>query len=106
MKRSGEGVIGPASIQTSVRGLYRTRVRAEIELKTLGHRPKHIEHFSRATLLSDIADGTANLHHWYWLVDYRNGNKKILKRAFSGLEAFKKNLFLKGTGKAWSRVGA
>ena len=40
-------------------------------------------------------------HH---LIDYRNGNKVILKKVLTRLEASKKNEFLQGSGKAWARV--
>lgn len=40
-------------------------------------------------------------HH---LIDYRNGNRVILKKMLTRFEAAKKNDFLKGSGKAWARV--
>ena len=40
----------------------------------------------------------------YALIDYRNNNKVILTKTFTKLQAYKHNIFLKGTGKAWALV--
>ena len=85
--------------------LVKTKWYAELELIGLGRKPKRMGHGTWLATQGHIADGTINEEQWYVLIDYRDGNKIILKRAFSRLEAYRKNLFLKGTGKAWANVG-
>ncbi len=41
----------------------------------------------------------------YHLIDYRNGNKVIMKKIMPRIDAYRKNAFLAKSGKAWARVG-
>jgi hypothetical protein len=89
---------------TSISTEFKKKLGAELELRRMGRGPTRFTGYRfNFKTLECIDDGTNNEQHWYWLTDYRDGNKKILRRAFTRLEAYKKNKFLEGTGKQWAR---
>lgn len=75
---------------------------AELELKRLGKNPHPVSHGHYSNTRAKIDAGTDGIQVWYWLIDYRNGNKRLLRRAFSRLEAWKRNETLRGSGRAWA----
>ena len=105
MKSKFKGQIGTACQITGQEAQAATRFHAELELVRLGSKPRRLGNGSAVSIQEHIADGTSEKEDWYWLIDYRNGNKRILKKALTRLGAYSKNQFLAGTGKAWAKTG-
>jgi len=105
MNRRRKGKIGSSLVGGDPIQSVRKKISVELELRRLGKKPKPSGHDHRLNVLRKINSGAADKEYWYWLIDYRDGNRRILKKAMTHLEAFHKNRFLEGTGKAWARAG-
>lgn len=81
----------------------RQQLRAEREIVRFSKR-KTAGHWRKLHVDSHVADGSADIQRWFVLIDYRNGNRRLLKRALTRLEVWRRNKFLAGSGKAWAMV--
>lgn len=82
----------------------RNKLWAQIESARLGKKQKKISTKTKPVDKEALAEARSH-QHWYWLIDYKNGNAKILKRALTTLQAAKRNQMLEGSGRAWARIG-
>lgn len=99
MKTRRRGIVGAALTSVSPKVIFANHLSAVTELRDLGQRPYPVSHDHRLNVLRHL---TNDLEVSFSLIDYRAGNKVLLIKTMTRLEAWKKNHFLKGTGKAWA----
>jgi hypothetical protein len=88
---------------SSLTGIARRKLRMDQELVRFRKR-KTAGHWHRENVQRAVASGDADFTRWFWLIDYRDNNRRLLKRAFTRLEAWRRNKTLKGSGRAWALV--
>lgn len=62
-----------------------------------------LEHLEYLKLISNERCDTSQ-EHPFVLINYRNGNKRILYQMLTHQQTRERNKFLAGTGKAWAKI--